>query len=157
MSDDLNNNKVVEEISQAEADDVLSKIDKESSFRKVAGIWALLVSGIAVLMSIYHLVTSSGWWMLDAMKHRSVHLTFLMVLTFLLYPAFGKKKKGEGPSVMDLVWLAFSAVSSIYLLFYFDEFSLRGTAVLRDYIMGGIVIVCTLEASVKRMLARAMV
>ncbi|GHS93277.1 C4-dicarboxylate ABC transporter [Synergistales bacterium] len=147
MPDDIGKDKVVEEISQAEADAVLSKIDKESSFRKMGGNWALVVSGIAVLMSIYHLVTSSGVWILDAMKHRSVHLTFLMVLTFLLYPAFGKKKKGEGPSVMDLVWLAFSAVSSIYLLFYFDEFSLRGTAVLRDYIMGGIVIICTLEAT----------
>ncbi|MDR1048130.1 MAG: hypothetical protein LBL51_00110, partial [Synergistaceae bacterium] len=129
----------VEEISQAKAEEVLEKIDKESSFRKYAGKWALLVSVLTILMSAYHLVTSSGVWILPAMQHRSVHLAFLLALTFLLYPAFGKKKKGEPPSPWDLLWLAFAVVSSLYILFYFDEFSIRGTAITRDYVMGAIV------------------
>ena len=85
------------EISQAKAEEVLERIDKESSFRKYEGKWALLVSALAVLMSVYHLVTSSGKWVLPAMHHRSVHLTFLMALTFLLYPAFEKKRKSPVP------------------------------------------------------------
>ncbi|MDR1875937.1 MAG: TRAP transporter permease [Synergistaceae bacterium] len=136
-----------EEISQAKAEEVLEKIDRESSFRKHAGKWALLVSVITILMSLYHIVTSSGVWVQPAMQHRSVHLAFLMALTFLLYPAFGKKQKGSAPSICDIIWLVLAVVSSIYLLFYFDEFSIRGTAITRDYVMGGIVTICVLEAT----------
>ena len=137
----------VNEISQAKAEEVLEQIDKESSFRKYAGKWAQLVSVLAILMSVYHLATSSGVLMMPAMHHRSIHLTFLMALTFLLYPAFGGKRKSSAPSVCDMIWGIFAVISSIYLLFYFDEFSIRGTAITRDYIMGGIVMVCLLEAT----------
>ncbi|MDR1731403.1 MAG: TRAP transporter permease [Synergistaceae bacterium] len=148
MPDDaISASKPTEEISQAKAEEVLGEIDRESSFRRYAGRWAAIVSVITIVMSLYHLVTSSGYWMLPAMQHRSVHLAFLMGLTFLLYPAFGKKKKGAAPSICDLIWCAFGVVSSIYLLFYFDEFSIRGTAITRDYVMGAIVTVCVLEAT----------
>jgi TRAP transporter 4TM/12TM fusion protein len=135
-----------EEISQAKAEEVLEQIDKESSFRKYAGVWAKVVAVVATLMSLYHLVTSSGLWIWPSMQHQSVHLTFLMILTFLLYPAFGKKK-GSGPSYFDLIWVFVSAAASIYIFFFFDEFSIRGTAIPRDIIMGGILIVCVLEAT----------
>jgi TRAP transporter 4TM/12TM fusion protein len=135
-----------EEISQAKAEEVLEQIDKESSFRKYAGVWAKVVAVVATLMSLYHLVTSSGLWIWPSMHHQSVHLTFLMILTFLLYPAFGKKK-GSGPSYFDLVWLIVAAAASIYIFFFFDEFSIRGTAIPRDIIMGEILIVCVLEAT----------
>ncbi|MDR1742071.1 MAG: TRAP transporter permease [Synergistaceae bacterium] len=137
----------IEEISQAHADAVLEKIDKESAVRKVGGGWAKAIAVIAVLMSVYHLVTSSGWYVLPAMEHRSVHLSFLMALTFLLYPAFGKKKAGAGPSVCDLIWLVFAVASSAYVFFYFEEFSVRQTAITRDHVMGAIVIICVLEAT----------
>ncbi len=126
---------------------VLEKLDAESRFRKYTGGWGKIVAWIAVAMSVYHLVTSSGWWMLPAMQHRSVHLAFLLGLTFLLYPAWGKRSKGAAPSIFDMGWLLFSLVSSLYILFFFDEFSIRGTAITRDYAMGGILIVCVLEAT----------
>ncbi|MDR1979432.1 MAG: TRAP transporter permease [Synergistaceae bacterium] len=138
--------EIKEEISQAKAEEVLEQIDKESSFRKYAGGWAKVVAVVATLMSLYHLVTSSGVWIRPSMHHQSVHLTFLLILTFLLYPAFGKKK-GSGPSYFDLAWLVVSAAASIYILLYFDEFSIRGTAILRDIVMGGILVVCVLEAT----------
>ncbi|MDR1648803.1 MAG: TRAP transporter permease [Synergistaceae bacterium] len=140
-------NDTISEISQAKAEEVLEQIDKESSFRKYAGNWAKLVAVIATIMSVYHLLTSSGFWLLPSTHHQSIHLTFLLVLTFLLYPAFGKKGKGAAPSYFDLAWLVFAAASSLYIYFFFDAFSLRGTAIPRDYIMGGILIVCVLEAT----------
>ena len=138
---------IIEEISEEKAAEVLEKIDKESGFRKYAGNWAKIISAITVVMSLYHLITSSGAWILPAMKHRSVHLAFLLALTFLLYPAFGKKKKGSAPSIFDLTWMAISVVSSLYILFYFDAFSIRGSAITRDYVFGAILIVCVLEAT----------
>lgn len=137
----------MDEISQEKAAEVLGQIDKESAFRKITGGWAAAVAWIAMAMSIYHLVTSSSLWMLPAMHHRSIHLAFLMTLTFLLYPASGKKQKGAAPSPFDLIWLVLSVAASLYILLYFDEFSIRGRAIQRDYIMGGLTIVCVLEAT----------
>lgn len=136
-----------EEISQEKAAEVLAKIDKESSFRKVSGNWARIVAWVAMVMSVYHLVTSSGLMTLPAMHHRSIHLAFLMALTFLLYPASGKRAKGAAPSVFDFIWLTLALASSLYIFFYFDAFSIRGRAITQDYIFGGIAIVCSLEAT----------
>lgn len=145
--DDAAHEIEIEEISQEQADRVLEKIDAESRFRKYVGNWGTIVSLIAAIMSVYHLITSSGVWVLPAMHHRSVHLAFLLVMTFLLYPASGKKKKTNVPSFIDLIWLAFAFASSIYILFFFDEFSIRATAINRDYVMGAMLIVCVLEAT----------
>lgn len=136
-----------DEISKIETEKILEKIDAESRYRKYGGQWAKLVAGVAVAMSIYHLITSSGVWILPAMHHRSVHLSFLMVLTFLLYPSWGKKKKSDTPSFFDILWLIFAVVSSIYILLFFNEFSMRGTAITKDYVMGGILVICVLEAT----------
>lgn len=134
-----------EELAQAKAEKVLEEADAESRFRKFKGQWALLITVIAVAMSLFHLYTS-GFGTLMAMKQRSVHLTFLLVLTFLLYRGSGKAPHLR-PSFVDFIWLTLSAVSSMYIFFAFDAFSIRGTAVTMDYIMGGILVICVLEAT----------
>ena len=75
---------LTEEQATVAAEKVLEKVDTESRFRKYKGNWALLITVIAVAMSAFHLYTS-GFGTLMAMKQRSVHLAFLMALTFLLY------------------------------------------------------------------------
>lgn len=124
---------------------VLEKVDSESRFRKFTGKWAMVITIVAVAMSLFHLYTS-GFGTLMAMKHRSVHLAFLVTLTFLLYPA-SKKSPRLRPSALDLVWLALSVSSSLYILFMFDAFSIRGTAITSDYVMGTVLIACVLEAT----------
>ncbi len=96
-------------------------------------------------MSMFHLYTS-GFGTLMAMKQRSVHLGFLVLLTFLLYPG-SKRSPRSRPSIIDWVWLALSLSSSLYIFFAFDAFSIRGTAITPDYVMGTILIVCILEAT----------
>ena len=136
---------VIDIISEEEAEKVLEKADAESRFRKYTGMWATAITVIAVAMSLFHLYTS-GFGTLMAMKQRSVHLAFLALLTFLLYPG-SKRAPRERPSVVDYAWLALSLSSSLYILFAFDAFSIRGTAVMSDYVMGTILIVCILEAT----------
>ncbi len=136
---------VIDIISEEEAEKVLEKADAESRFRKYTGKWATAITVIAVAMSLFHLYTS-GFGTLMAMKQRSVHLAFLVLLTFLLYPG-SKRAPRERPSVVDYAWLALSLSSSLYILFAFDAFSIRGTAVMSDYVMGTILIVCILEAT----------
>jgi len=130
---------------EPDTDKVLEKVDSESRFRKFSGKWAIVISIVAVAMSCFHLYTS-GFGTLMAMKHRSVHLAFLVTLTFLLFPAL-KRSPRNRPSFIDYIWLALSLSSSLYILFFFDAFSMRGTAITRDYIMGAILVICVLEAS----------
>ncbi|MGI6253201.1 MAG: TRAP transporter permease [Aminivibrio sp.] len=136
---------VVEVISEEKAEEVLAKADAESRFRKYTGRWAAVITIIAVAMSLFHLYTS-GFGTLMAMKQRSIHLGFLVLLTFILYPG-SKKAPRLRPSAVDYVWLALSLASSLYIFFAFDAFSIRGKAITPDYIMGAILIVCVLEAT----------
>ena len=140
-----NQEPVVDIISEEEAEKVLEKADAESRFRKYSGTWAKAITVIAVAMSLFHLYTS-GFGTLMAMKQRSVHLAFLVLLTFLLYPG-SKRAPRERPSVVDYIWLALSLSSSLYILFAFDAFSVRGTANPTDIFMGTVLIVCILEAT----------
>lgn len=54
----------------------------------------IIVAVIAVSMSLFHLYTS-GFGVLEPMKHRTIHVTFGLLLAFLLYPAT-KKRTGIG-------------------------------------------------------------
>ncbi len=127
------------------AEKVLEKADAEARFRKYGGRWAVAVTVIAVAMSIFHLYTS-GFGTLMAMKQRSVHLAFLVLLTFLLYPG-SKRAPRNRPSVVDWIWIILSVSSSLYIFFTFEAFSMRGTAIPLDITMGAILIVCVLEAT----------
>ena len=127
------------------AEKVLEKADAEARFRKYGGRWAVAVTVIAVAMSIFHLYTS-GFGTLMAMKQRSVHLAFLVLLTFLLYPG-SKRAPRNRPSAVDWIWIILSVSSSLYIFFAFDAFSIRGTAIPLDITMGAILIVCVLEAT----------
>ena len=146
MTEDNRGQSVLtEEQATVAAEKVLEKVDSESRFRKYKGNWAIAITVIAVAMSAFHLYTS-GFGTLMAMKQRSVHLAFLMALTFLLYPGSSKAPRNR-PSAVDWVWLALSITSSLYLFFMFDAFSIRGAAITLDYIMGTIVIICVLEGT----------
>ncbi len=64
----------------------IGQYDPEFSFRTLVGKSALITSVIAVALSLFHIYTA-GFGVLLAMKHRAVHLTLVMTLIFLLFPA----------------------------------------------------------------------
>ncbi|MGI6604926.1 MAG: TRAP transporter permease [bacterium] len=127
------------------AEAMMEKFDTESRFRKYTGFWAKVVAVIAVSMSLFHLYTA-GFGTLVAMKQRSIHLAFLLALAFLLYPATSKSPK-DRPTFWDFVWLVIGVSSSVYLVLFFDAFSIRGTAVFSDHFFGVLAIVSVLEAA----------
>lgn len=64
----------------------LKKYDPEFRFRRVTGIAAVIITILACGLSLFHIYTA-GFGMLMDMKHRAAHLTVVMALVFLLYPA----------------------------------------------------------------------
>ncbi|WP_156289439.1 TRAP transporter permease [Oceanobacillus salinisoli] len=69
--------------------------------RNIEGKAKLILSSVAILMSIFHIYTSI-FGVFDSIVQRSAHLTFALVLTFLIYPISNKNKQNK-VSVLDWI------------------------------------------------------
>ncbi|RXT04322.1 TRAP transporter permease [Ammoniphilus sp. CFH 90114] len=126
--------------------ELLSKYDKESTFRNLKGKMGWLVTMLAVGFSVYQLYASI-FPPPPAQIHRSIHLAFALGLIFLLFPA---TKNGDRSkvAVTDGILSLVSVGASLYWLFNFEQIILRiGNFNQVDFIVGGIVIVLVLEAT----------
>ncbi len=141
--EDLLKSVALDEDTQME---IMEKYDPEARFRKYKGIMAIIVTAVAVAMSIFHFYTA-GFGLLTAMKQRGIHLAFLMVLTFLLYPGSKKETAKNRLTVIDIIWMILGVTSSLYIVFFFDAFSIRGTALPRDIYFGIVLVIVLLEAA----------
>lgn len=128
-------------------DKLLEEVDHESRFRKYVGPMAIIVSVIAIAMTFFHLYTA-GFGLLESIKQRAVHLSFLSVLVFLLYPSSRKTGQRKLPTVLDFVFLLLSAAPPVYLFLRIDQINIGGGVLtLTDYILGGIGILVLFEAA----------
>ena len=152
-------NKLIPEASEPQVDllesvsldestqmEIMEKYDAEARFRKHKGIMAILVTSIAIAMSAFHFYTA-GFGLLTAMKQRGIHLAFLMTLTFLLYPGSKKESSKNRVTVLDIIWMVAGVAASLYIVFFFDAFAIRGTALPRDIYFGILMVVVLLEAA----------
>lgn len=125
---------------------LMEKYDSESRFRRFEGTMAIVVTAVAVAMSLFHFYTA-GFGLLTAMKQRGIHLAFLMVLTFLLYPGSNKESSKNRLTILDAIWMVLGLAGSLYIVFFFDAFSIRGTALPRDIYFGILTVIVLLEAA----------
>lgn len=144
ISQDVGNIK--EEDQTIDLDDLRKQFDTESRFRKFDNWQAKLITVIAVSMSIFHFYTS-GFGLLLTIKQRAVHLAFVMVLVFLLYPARASSSRNKIP-VIDYILAIIGAYSALYLVINFNSLITRsGLPTQMDIIMGFICIAMLLEAT----------
>ncbi len=133
--------------SEKDVQELLEKYDKESQFRKFMpkSKLALLVALIAISFSVFQLWVA-GFGAIEAIKLRSIHLTFVMVLIFLLYPARKKGMRGK-PGILDWVMVALSLVAGLYMVFANEPLAMRGgLPITQDYFMGALGILVVFEA-----------
>lgn len=108
-----------------DANEVLEKFDRESRTRVFARRpVALIVSVIAVALSVYHMYTAY-FGTPPVLVHRSLHVAVILVLTFALYPAFTKASRSKLP-VYDIVMMVLAASTAIYLYLNYQEIVRRG-------------------------------
>jgi len=121
------------------------KIDTEfGAVRSPSGVLGKFLALTALAMSAFHLYTA-GAGTLTAMLQRSLHLTFALVLCYILFP-LRKRDMGRVP-VYDLVIAAVAALSALYTFIFYDDLVFRIGAPSRvDVIVGIVAIVLTLEA-----------
>lgn len=136
----------INEDQTEKVDEVVRKYDVEARYRIFAGTLAKIITVIAVAMSLFHLYTA-GFGVLEAIKQRSLHLTFVLVLIFMLYPATKKSPKNM-ITLIDSIMIGLSLFVGTYIVTQYDAIANRGGVTTDpDIIAGGILCVLVLEAA----------
>ncbi|MCX7786284.1 MAG: TRAP transporter permease [Spirochaetes bacterium] len=131
--------------AQLDVEEILSKVDKESSFRKLTGSHHRLVALVAIGFSLFQLYTAS-FGLLPAQMQRAVHLLFVLFLAFLLYPIRKGKRTTHIPWYDGLLALV-AAGSAGYIAYNYTGLMERaGAFSLIDILVGTLGILAVLEA-----------
>lgn len=123
-------------------------MESETGILKYSNQFALLVSIVAVFWALFQLY-AVGTGVFDAITLRSWHILFLLLMTYLLYPA---KKKNRGlasyPGVINIICIVLSVIAFGYLIVNYNEIALRGGYLVSiDYIFGFIGVLMVFEAA----------
>src|SRR5262245_46950718 len=94
--------------SQDEIDRLIQQFDPESSFRRLAGVSAGIVTVIAVALSSWHYYTA-GFGLHNEIAHRAIHLSVVLGLCFLVFPR-QKRLAGAWEWIVSLGLAAFYLV-----------------------------------------------
>lgn len=143
MKDQKINN---EPVSDQELQEILSKFDKEASYRNFSGILKWIVSIGAISFSAFQLYTAI-FGNLASQLQRSVHLAFALGLIFLLYPISNKLRKKRLPIYDAILSIVGIFVGLYWTLQYEQLISRAGMYNTLDLIVGGLAILLVLEAS----------
>jgi len=123
--------------------------EKSLNSRKYIGVFGKMVVLLAVIWTTFQLYMSSIGVM-DAVKFRAWHLGFLLLFSFIFYPAT-KKSVGNRklPTILDILCIILSAFVIFYFLFTYDTFvrDRAGENTTFDIYVGTLALILLFEAS----------
>jgi len=132
--------------NKIDLDELRKQFDTEARHRELIGWPAILITILAVSMSLFHLYTS-GFGLLLAMKQRATHLAFVLCLVFLLYPFSQKFSKKKIPWY-DFLIAGLAIFATMYMVVNFEEMVFRaGLPTRMDLFVGFLGIGLLLEAT----------
>ena len=137
--------------------------DAEHRARPLTGIWATAVAVIAVAWCLFQLWIASplpfllGWGILIDVPKRAIHLSFALILCYLLYAGRESKRQQKAVSGFDLVLGLLALVVTLYIPLGYSELVDRQGILLQiqwlgmqwpvELIIGCIGIVLLMEAT----------
>ena len=83
-------------VSAEKGAEIMEKYEKESRTRKFQADWLnKLVYVLCLFFTLYHLAYASGIRILQMVniKHHAIHVGLVLMIGFLLYPAFKKSSR----------------------------------------------------------------
>ncbi len=134
-----------ETVSDKEIEEILMKYDRESAYRRIPGVFSVVVSVIAIAFSLFQLYTAA-FGVLPAQMQRAVHLGFGVALTYLLYPA--TRKGAHKLAWYDVALAILGVLVMSYPVWNFHSLLIRAGAYTKlDIVIGAIGILIVLEAT----------
>lgn len=121
--------------------------DSPSSVREPSRLYARLIFGLSVLFSLFHLYSAiiGGF---SSQLQRSIHLAFVLVLIFLLYPPIRRHHTEQRIPWYDLILAAVGGFVGLYWMIFFDDLVRRiGNYNFLDLTVGALSILLVLEAA----------
>ncbi|MGJ5617848.1 TRAP transporter permease [Sulfitobacter sp. MF3-043] len=100
------------ELTPDEIEALVREYDSESNFRDLKGAVAWLVTIACVTLSLFHVYTA-GFGLLNEVTHRTIHLTFVMGLVFLVFP----RRRAEPTRRL---WIDSAIFGTFYLYIIYD-------------------------------------
>ena len=128
--------------------------EEEGIGRRPKGPSRWVIPSVCVAWSIFQLSIAS-WLMLDSTFIRAIHLCFALLVVYLNYPMFKKPKFGlkflsrrNRIPVIDYIIAALAAFAALYIAVDYEGMTLRyGSPILRDLVLGTLLVVMLLEAT----------
>ena len=137
------------DLTPVEVDPSLSdeaEFGKPSNDSKSYQFFLKTFSVLAAILAFFHLYTAQ-FGILTGVRQRAVHLTLVLVLTFMIKPINRKKQRTSMPPFYDFLFMLGAIVSGGYMYIMDAELSQRsGTIYTIDVVMGVILIFLILEA-----------
>jgi TRAP transporter 4TM/12TM fusion protein len=133
-----------------------AELDPEMRFRPLRTTAVWLVSGLLFALSCFHYYTA-GFGLLPEQTHRGIHISFVLGLIFLVFPAFKLRSalpmpasvlRPLGIGLHDWLLAIAAVVSSLYMPWIFHDLVFRvGNPSGLDVFMGTLMIIVLLEAT----------
>lgn len=144
-------------LTAAELEELERRYDPEMSFRATGPLIGGIVSVALVAMSVYHFY-ASGFGNIPELLHRGIHLSFVLGLTFLLFPwrksvdtnaAPPAWFRFEGVAIADILFSLLAVAAAIYLPLLPPEVVAArvGNPSQSDIYLGSALLLITLEAA----------
>lgn len=142
MAEDVNVDSAVSAEALAKAEEYVQQ--EEGAGNRLTGLTTVIVTGIAVVMTLFHLY--AAYDIVPTQELRYIHVAFVLLLSFLLFPLAGRFRNRI--HWFDVVPALAGIAIIIYALAGGDDFLDRASVPNRlDVIFGGIFIVLVLEAA----------
>ncbi len=133
------------QLSEKEREELIQKLDKESSYRKLEGFWQYFVTAILLCFTLFQMYTAATGTM-PAQLLRMTHIGFVIVLVYLLFPARAKSARNKIAWIDFLLAATFFGIVAYYIL-NFDALVNRSGMYNRfDVIVGVIGALLVMEA-----------
>jgi len=108
------------------------------------GKLGIIISGLCVAVALFHIITSCIG-ALEALEHRSVHLTFFLMIIFL---SSSLKNEKKWYLALNVLFSLLALTVGIYVYVQGSEIPARlGEPIFWDYLFGTIIILLTLEGA----------
>lgn len=119
------------------------------SRKDLTGFWKGLIAVVAIAMSLFQ-VWSVTWGALDPFAQGAVHVSFVLMITFLYY-GFSKKKYSKKPTLIEVIFTILALAAAVYFILNNDRISFRKSMfdplTSLDIFFGVVYILLSLEAA----------